>query len=224
MNKRFDKLCSLLNYRFSDEQFLIRALTHRSYSAEHNERLEFLGDSVLGCVIAKYLYQHYPQLTEGDLSRLRSNLVREQTLVVLAQQLELGNYLRLGDGERKSGGASRPSMLADGMEALFGAVFDDGGFSASEQVVLGLYIPLLEQTDLTTLGKDPKTLLQELLQSRRIKLPIYTIVNTEGEAHAQLFNVSCSIETLNVTTQGQGNSRRAAEQQAAELAYKQIIS
>ena len=173
-----------------------RALTHRSYSQAHNERLEFLGDSVLNCVIARHLYDAYPNLPEGDLSRLRSNLVNQQTLHTLAQQLNLGEFLLLGEGERKSAGARRPSILADAMEALFGAVFLDGGFAAAQKVLLGLYVPFIAQADMQTLGKDAKTLLQEYLQGKKLPLPQYTVAAIQGEAHAQLFQVECQIPSL----------------------------
>jgi len=217
-------LCGQLGYDFNDPKLLQRALTHRSYAPEHNERLEFLGDSILGCVIAKHLYSAYPQLNEGELSRLRSNLVKEETLVILAQQIDLGSHLRLGEGERKSGGFRRPSILADGMEALFGAVCLDADFSAAEQVVLNLYVPYLAQADVLTQGKDAKTLLQEYLQSKRIPLPSYTVAATRGEAHAQSFQVECAIPSLNIITRGEGNSRRNAEQQAALAAFQELSS
>jgi ribonuclease III len=215
-------LCKQLGYQFAQAQLLQRALTHRSYSAAHNERLEFLGDSVLNCAIAKYLYDAYPDLPEGDLSRLRSNLVNQQTLAILAQRLNLGEQLLLGEGERKSAGFRRPSILADALEALFGAVLLDADFAAAEKVVLGLYVPLIAQTDLQTLGKDAKTLLQEFLQGRKLALPNYNVVEIKGEAHAQTFIVSCEIAQLGLTTQGEGASRRVAEQVAAERAYQQI--
>jgi ribonuclease-3 len=201
---------------------LQRALTHRSYAPEHNERMEFLGDSILGCVIAKYLYSNYPQLSEGELSRLRSNLVREETLATLAQQLDLGSHLKLGEGELKSGGFRRPSILADALEALFGAVFLDSGFSEAEQAVLSLYIPYLEKVDVQTLGKDAKTMLQEYLQGKRIPLPVYSIVAMQGEAHEQSFQVECAIPSLKISARGTGTSRRNAEQQAAQAAYQQL--
>lgn len=216
------KLSKQLGHVFVQPQLLDRALTHRSAAPEHNERLEFLGDSVLGCVIAKYLYLSYPQLSEGDLTRLRSNLIKEETLAGLAQQLELGSYLQLGEGERKSGGFRRPSMLADAMEAIFGAVLLDSGFEAAEKVVLALFVPYLAQVDVQTLGKDAKTLLQEYLQARRIALPNYSIVAVQGEAHAQSFRVECAISALKITSHGEGSSRRNAEQQAAQAAYKQL--
>ena len=215
-------MCQQLGYEFSQPQLLQRALTHRSYSADHNERLEFLGDSILGCVIAKHLYTAFSHLDEGELSRLRSNLVREETLVILAQKIDLGSCLLLGEGERKSGGFRRPSILADGMEALFGAVFLDANFAAAEKVVLNLYVPYLASIDINTVGKDGKTLLQEYLQSKHFPLPLYTVTTIQGEAHAQSFHVECAIPSLKVTTQGEGNSRRNAEQQAALAAHQKI--
>ncbi len=215
-------LCRQLGHQFTHPQLLQRALTHRSYSAAHNERLEFLGDSVLNCAIAKYLYSAYPELPEGDLSRLRSNLVNQQTLAALAQQLNLGEQLLLGEGERKSAGYRRPSILADALEAVFGAVLLDTDFAAAEKVVLGLYVPFIARTDLQTLGKDAKTLLQEHLQGRKLALPQYNVVEIKGEAHAQTFVVSCEIAQLGLVTQGEGSSRRIAEQVAAERAYQRI--
>jgi ribonuclease-3 len=211
-----------LGYVFREQQLLQRALTHRSYSPEHNERMEFLGDSVLGCVIARYLYGNYPQLSEGELSRLRSSLVREETLALLARQLDLGSHLRLGEGELKSGGFRRPSILADALEALFGAVLLDSGFSEAEQAVLKLYVPYLETMDVQTQGKDAKTLLQEYLQGRRLPLPSYTIIAMQGEAHEQSFHVECAIPSLKISTRGSGTSRRNAEQQAAQAAWQQL--
>ena len=217
-------LCRRLGYVFTQPQLLQRALTHRSHSQAHYERLEFLGDSVLNCVIAKHLYDSFPDLPEGDLSRLRSNLVNQQTLFILAQQLHLGELLLLGEGERKSAGFRRPSILADALEALFGAVFLDAGFAAAQQVVLGLFVPFIAQADVQTLGKDAKTLLQEYLQGKRMALPKYTVIATQGEAHAQLFQVECEIAQLKLTTRGEGVSRRAAEQSAAEAAYRKILA
>lgn len=222
MQQNKDSLCRQLGYVFKQPSLLQRALTHRSYAPDHYERLEFLGDSILGCVIAKYLYSEYPDLSEGDLSRLRSNLVKESTLVVFAQQLNLGCFLRLGEGELKSGGHKRPSILADAVEALFGAIFLDGGFLAAEQAVLNLFVPYLANVDMTTLGKDAKTLLQECLQGRRLALPVYGVLQTQGVAHEQLFQVECTIPALKITTRGAGTSRRNAEQQAALAAYQLI--
>lgn len=221
-NKDNAELCRQLGHIFTQPQLLQRALTHRSYAPDHYERLEFLGDSVLGCVIAKYLYSEFPDLSEGDLSRLRSNLVKESTLVLFAQQLNLGNQLKLGEGELKSGGHRRPSILADAVEALFGAIFIDGGFAAAETAVLNLFVPYLAKVDMKTLGKDAKTLLQEYLQGKRLALPDYRVTDTKGVAHEQLFQVECAIPSLKITTSGAGTSRRNAEQQAALAAY-QII-
>jgi len=217
-----DALCRRLGYQFSSPPLLARALTHRSYSQAHNERLEFLGDSVLNCVIASHVYDAYPELPEGNLSRLRSNLVNQQTLHTLAQQLNLGEFLLLGEGERKSAGASRPSILADAMEALVGAVFVDGGFAAAQKVLLDLYVPLIAQTDANAFGKDAKTQLQEYLQGKKLPLPQYSVTAIQGEAHAQLFRVECKIPDLKIAAQGEGVSRRAAEQAAAEAAYSKI--
>jgi ribonuclease-3 len=214
-----EALCRQIGHQFSQPQLLQKALTHRSHSTAHYERLEFLGDSVLNCAIAKYLYDHHPELPEGDLSRVRSNLVNQQTLFTLAQNLNIGELLLLGEGERKSAGSRRPSILADTMEALFGAVFLDADFAAAEQVVLRLYMPLIEQMDVQNLGKDAKTQLQEYLQARKLALPKYTVVATQGEAHAQLFVIECAIPQLKIASRGEGSSRRIAEQAAAEAAY-----
>lgn len=222
-SKASDTLCRHLGYEFRDPGLLARALTHRSFSADHNERLEFLGDSVLGCIIAKYLYSTYPQLTEGELSRLRSSLVREKTLALLAQRIDLGSRLKFGEGERKSGGSRRPSILADAMEAMFGAIMLDGGFAEAEKAVLALFVPYLAGADIQSLGKDAKTMLQEYLQGRRIPLPSYSIVEVQGESHAQLFRVECAIPSMSITTQGEGASRRSAEQQAAQAAYQRLV-
>ena len=210
-----------LGYSFAQAPLLQQALTHRSHSAANNERIEFLGDSILNCCVAHELYQRFATLKEGELSRLRANLVRQETLAELAQKLELGTYLHLGEGELKSGGFRRPSILADGLEALLGAVFLDGGFAAAQAVVRGLYASLLEHLDPQTLGKDPKTLLQELLQARKIPLPQYAVVATQGAAHNQLFQVECQIPRLEIRTTGFGASRRIAEQEAAQLAFAQ---
>lgn len=215
-------LCRQLGYQFAQPALLQRALTHRSHSAAHNERLEFLGDSVLNCAIARYLFDTYPDLPEGDLSRLRSNLVNQQTLATLAEKLNLGEHLLLGEGERKSAGHRRPSILADSLEALFGAVLLDADFETAEKVVLGLYVPYIAQADLQTLGKDAKTMLQEFLQGRKLALPQYNVVEIKGEAHAQTFVVSCEIAQLGLNTRGEGASRRIAEQVAAERAYQLI--
>ena len=215
------RLQQALGYTFARSHLLTQALTHRSYGALNNERLEFLGDSVLNCTVARALYDAFPELPEGSLSRLRANLVRQETLAEIAVTLKLGDSLRLGEGELKSGGFRRPSILADGLEALIGAVFLDGGFAAAQGAIRGLYASLLEHLDPQTLGKDPKTLLQELLQARKIPLPQYAVVATKGAAHKQLFQVECQIPQLAIRTTGYGASRRIAEQEAAQLAFAQ---
>jgi ribonuclease III len=213
-----------INYAFKQESLLTQALTHRSYSGINNERLEFLGDGVLNCVMASQLYQRYPKLPEGDLSRLRAHLVKEPTLGEIASGLNLGDSLRLGEGEMKSAGWRRPSVLADALEAIIGAVFVDGGFSEAEALVVRLYAPLLDQLDPKSIAKDPKTLLQEYLQGRKVDLPEYVVLATEGEAHCQIFRVECYIAKLGVRTQGEGSSRRVAEQKAAQLAYQKAVN
>lgn len=215
-------LARLIAHDFQNESLLTQALTHRSYSSTNNERLEFLGDGVLNFIIAYQLYQRYPKLPEGDLSRLRAYLVKEPTLSEIARNLNIGDALKLGEGELKSGGWRRPSVLADAMEAIIGAVFVDGGFAAAEAFVVRLYTPLLENLDPKSIGKDPKSLLQEYLQGRKVDLPEYVVLATEGEAHCQTFRVECYIPKLNIRTQGEGSSRRVAEQQAAQLAYEKL--
>jgi ribonuclease III len=207
-------------YEFKDSSLLRRALTHRSHSTINNERLEFLGDSVVNCTIALALYQKFPDLPEGELSRLRASLVSQPALAALAEGLELGQHLALGDGELKSGGARRPSILSDALEAVLGAVLLDGGFEAAKQVVHGVFQAALASTNPSTTGKDAKTLLQELLQQKRQALPNYTVVAIRGEAHEQEFEVECVIEPLNIRCSGKGVSRRRAEQEAARQAYQ----
>lgn len=215
-------LQAALGHRFSDPALLAQALTHRSFGTPHNERLEFIGDSVLNCVIARALYLRFEALPEGALSRLRAGLVKQDSLHHLAQALDLGSLLRLGEGELKSGGHRRPSILADALEALFGAVFLDGGFDAASGVIEKLYAPSLAAIDPGIDGKDPKTALQEWLQARRLPLPVYQVSTIRGEAHAQEFEVSCSLPDLGITTQGVGVSRRAAEQHAARAVLDRI--
>lgn len=212
-----------IGHTFRDESLLRRALTHRSYAADHNERLEFLGDSVLNCAIARELYHRFPQLTEGDLSRLRAGLVSQPALAKVAAQASLGTRLLLGEGELKSGGARRPSILADAVEAVIGATFLDAGFDAAHGVVRTLFASALEQVN-PRQAKDPKTQLQELVQGRRLALPQYTVVATHGEAHDQRFEVECVVLALDIRTRGTGTSRRAAEQAAACEAYRQALA
>ena len=218
-----DRLLAL-PHRFRDPGLLRLALTHRSFSADHNERLEFVGDGVLNCVIAATLYERFPQLPEGDLSRIRANLVNRATLHALALELDLGARLALGEGELKSGGASRPSILSDALEAVIGAVFVDAGFDAARTVVLALYADTLGALTPSQLGKDAKTRLQEFLQGRRLPLPEYAVIAVTGEAHAQTFEVACRVAALGIDVTARGASRRAAEQGAAELALGRLGS
>jgi ribonuclease III len=219
-----DRLRDRLDYEFRDPDLLGEALTHRSFGVPHNERLEFVGDAVLNCAVALILFERFPATQEGELSRARANLVNRDTLAQLARQIDLGAHIRLGEGEQKSGGANRSSIIADALEAVIGAVFFDGGFSAARAVIDRIYADLLRAADPTTLGKDPKTRLQEWLQARRHPVPEYAIVATSGEAHAQLFEVDCKIAPLSLITHGSGSSRRAAEQEAAAAALAQIMA
>jgi ribonuclease-3 len=215
-----DGFCRTIGYRFTDIDLLRRALTHRSYGASHNERLEFLGDSVVNCVVALELFEKFPRLAEGELSRLRANIVNQPSLAAAAQRLGFGQHLLLGEGELKSGGARRPSMLADSVEAVVGAVFLDGGFEAARTAVRTLLGVMLDTIDPASSGKDPKTLLQEYLQARKWALPQYSVVATRGEAHEQQFQVECIIAELGIRSLGEGASRRSAEQEAAREAYE----
>ena len=211
-----------IGYRFVQPALLAQALTHRSHGSPDNERLEFLGDSVLNCVIAAELYSRFGSASEGGLSRMRANLVRQETLHQIAQSLSIGDCLRLGEGELKSGGHTRPNALADALEALFGAIYLDGGFGTARETILRLYSGALDKVDPKATGKDPKTMLQELLQARHIPPPKYLVVSTSGAKHSQQFEVECRIAELSVVTTGSGNNRRAAEQEAAHLAYGQV--
>lgn len=215
-------LADVTGYSFADPSLLGQALTHRSFGTPHNERLEFLGDGVLNCIIAALLFERFEELPEGDLSRLRASLVNQQSLHELAQEIGLGAHLKLGEGEIKSGGAQRPSILADTIEALIGAAFLDGGFAGARVMVSRLFERRLRDADPHAIGKDAKTLLQEYLQGRRMALPQYSVVATAGEAHEQNFRVECAVAELAVRTQGEGPSRRAAEQVAAKRAYDEI--
>ena len=217
-----DQLQARLGHVFADARLLQEALTHRSFGQPNNERFEFLGDSILNCVIAIALFERFGELREGELSRVRASLVRQDALHRIALDLDLGDCLRLGEGELKSGGSRRPSILADAVEALFAAVFLDAGFAAAKAVVDRLYVPLLAEVDPLKPSKDPKTALQEWLQGRRIPVPTYSMVQVIGEAHAQEFEVVCEIPKLGVRTLGRGPSRRIAEQQSAELALAAV--
>lgn len=211
-----------LGHVFSQPEFLRQALTHRSHSAPHNERLEFLGDSVLNCTIASLLFEHFPALREGELSRLRASLVRQETLADIAARLGLGDQLRLGEGELKSGGFRRPSILADALEAVFGAIYLDAGFDAARAAIAALYRERLAAIDPSRACKDAKTALQEFLQARRMPVPDYRLVDTRGEAHTQEFEVLCSVPGLSAEGTGLGTSRRGAEQEAARVVLDRL--
>jgi ribonuclease-3 len=217
-----DALLARLGHDFTQKNLLVQALTHRSFSADNNERLEFLGDGVLNCVVGALLYERFPDLKEGQLSRIRANLVNQQPLYEIALGLELGRHLRLGEGELKSGGATRPSILADALESIIGATFLDAGFEAARALIMRLYAGRLNEIDPATNGKDAKTLLQEWLQSRRHGLPVYELVATSGQAHAQIFRVACRVGALGIDTEGSGASRKAAEQAAAQAAFEKL--
>ena len=217
-----NRLEQAIGHRFSDASLLLTALTHRSHSSTHNERLEFLGDSILNGVIARQLFDRFPELPEGDLSRLRANLVCQDSLHQLALSLSLGSFLRLGDGELKSGGSQRPSILADALEALFGAIWLDAGYDAASAVIVRQYASMLAAIVPGQAIKDAKTQLQECLQGRRLPLPQYSLIATEGEAHAQQFRIACTIDALQIRSEGSGNSRRSAEQMAAERALERL--
>ena len=204
-----------LEHTFSNPQLLVLALTHRSFSSDHNERIEFLGDSVLNLAVAGLLYERLGELPEGDLSRARANLVKQETLHQVAVALGLPDLLRLGEGEAKSGGQKRPSILADALEALLGAVYLDAGFDVAASLVRRLFKDVEINATMQAIGKDPKTELQEWLQGRKMSLPIYRIVGTEGAAHKQTFDVECEIVEYRRAERGTGNSRRAGEQAAA---------
>lgn len=209
-------------YRFSDQSLAELALTHRSANKQNNERLEFLGDAILGFTIADELLRRNPQAPEGELSRLRSRLVNQQTLADLAAQLQLGDLLVLGPGELKSGGRQRVSIVADAVEAVIGAIYLDGGLEACRAVILMLYRELLEDNVPGIAGKDSKTRLQELLQAKGLPLPAYSVKSIDGEAHEQTFVVSCRINMLDEPTIGRGSNRRLAEQQAARKALQAL--
>lgn len=222
MVANLDRLQRAIGHRFSDVTLLERALTHRSFGQPNNERLEFLGDSILNCVVAIALFERFGDLREGELSRLRASLVCQDGLHRIALELDLGEYLRLGEGELKSGGFRRPSILADALEAVFAAVFLDQGLPAAQAVIDRLYGPVIARIDPQLGSKDPKTALQELLQGRKLPLPTYSTVKVYGEAHAQEFEVTCEVNALSLRTIGRGANRRAAEQQSAENALAQL--
>ena len=215
MDTRLAALQQRIGHRFADASLLTCALTHRSFGADHNERLEFLGDAVLSLAISGLLFERFAGSDEGDLTRVRAHLVREDSLHRVAVQLGLPEVLRLGEGEARGGGAQRASILADALEALIGATFRDGGFDAASAVVEGLFGEVIQTTDVASWSKDAKTELQEWLQARRLPVPTYRISATRGQAHAQTFEVECLVPALNLTEPGEGRSRRVAEQEAA---------
>jgi ribonuclease-3 len=214
--------CKELGYSFVQLELLREALTHRSHSTPHNERLEFLGDAVLNFSVAAMVYKHFPEMPEGHLSRLRANFVNQQALSELALRLQMDKIIRLGEGELRSGGSQRPSILANAFEAVLGAIYLDSNYVQVETVVTTLYLPIIKNVDPKTQGKDPKTLLQEFLQSHKLALPEYIVVTTIGKAHQQKFAVECVISALNIRTVGEGANRRSAEQVAAKLAYEEV--
>ncbi|ADC62650.1 ribonuclease III [Allochromatium vinosum] len=222
MNADPRRLAQALGHRFTREELLIQALTHRSVGSSNNERLEFLGDALIGFVIAEALWERFPKADEGTLSRMRASLVKRESLARLARDLKLGDSLRLGAGELRTGGHARDSILADALEAVLGAVYLDAGFERTRTVVLELFAARLEQTDAERAGKDPKTRLQEWLQSYKRPLPEYLVLSIDGDQHDQTFIVSCQLQDADVTTRGTGTSRRRAEQAAAESMLERI--
>lgn len=213
-----------LGHVFADAGLLVRAVTHKSFGADHYERLEFLGDAVLSLGVSALLYRRFDRSDEGDLTRVRAHLVRQEMLFKLAQQLGLPETLRLSEGEAKGGGAQRPSILADALEAIIGAVYLDAGFDAARDLVLRLMEPLVAESTLEGWSKDAKTALQEWLQGRKLAVPTYRIDATRGRAHEQVFVVACELPEMNITVTGEGLSRRAAEQVAAEAALARLQS
>lgn len=224
MNEGLMALQRRLQHEFSNASLLSRAVTHRSFSIDHNERLEFLGDSVLSLAVSDLLYARLSSLPEGDLSRVRANLVKQDTLHQLAVGLGLPEVIRLGEGEVRSGGQKRPSILADALEAVIGAVYLDAGFSAAQALVHRLFKAVEINPEMDAIGKDPKTELQEWLQGRKMKLPAYQVVGTLGMAHRQTFDVECEIAELNLSERGIGGSRRAGEQAAAAAMLQTLKS
>lgn len=210
----------MLGYVFSDRQLLLQAVTHRSFSATHNERLEFVGDGILNALVARALFRAFPRQSEGDLSRIRARLVCQEGLADIALELGLGDYIRLGEGELKSGGYRRPSILADALEAILGAIWLDGGLTALEPVIERLFASRIAAIDPATAGKDAKTSLQEWLQARKLPLPTYVIERQDGDSPEQVFEVSCTVTELKTTTRGIAGSKRAAEQEAAANALQ----
>ncbi len=220
---RFLELESALGYSFKNSALLQVALTHRSYGSEHNERLEFLGDSILNCAVSTLLFKNYPLMDEGKMSRVRSHLVNQDCLVLIGRRLHLEDCLLLGAGESRGTANIKNSIIADALEAIFGAIFLDSCFDSSRDCVIRLLDPVLKDTPIESMGKDPKTRLQEFLQSKRLKLPIYRILIEGGKSASPEFSVECTVEDLSIVTTGQGHSRRMAEQQAAQTALTAIL-
>ena len=212
-----DKLYTLTGYRFKQADLLEQALTHRSFSRQHNnDRLEFLGDSILNLIISNHIYQRFDAADEGDLSRIRASLVKQETLAIVARQYDLGNHIHLGGGELKSGGFRRDSILADALEALIGAIYLDSDYNQTEKIVLQLFDEQLQSVDASTNLRDPKTRLQEFLQAGKKNLPHYEVEQITGKAHDQVFTVSCKLDDLEMQSIGKGSSRKKAEQEAAQ--------
>jgi ribonuclease-3 len=222
VNEGLIALQTRLQHGFANTKLLTQAVTHRSFSADHNERLEFLGDSVLNLAVADLLFERLSSLPEGDLSRVRANLVKQDTLHQLAVQIGVPEVIRLGEGESRSGGQKRPSILADALEAIIGAVYLDAGFVAAQGLVHRLFRSVEINPEMQAIGKDPKTELQEWLQARKMNLPLYRVVGTQGAAHKQSFDVECEVIELNFSERGIGGSRRAGEQAAAAAMLQQI--
>lgn len=222
MNEGLIALQDRLQHSFANPALLSQAVTHRSFSSDHNERLEFLGDSVLNLAVADLLFDRLSSLPEGDLSRIRANLVKQDTLHQLAVELGLPDVIRLGEGESRSGGQKRPSILADALEAVIGAVYLDAGFVGAQALIHRLFKAVEINPTMEAIGKDPKTELQEWLQGRKMNLPLYKVVGTQGAAHKQTFDVECEIMELNFSERGIGGSRRAGEQAAASAMLQTI--
>ncbi len=222
MTGKLDSLCKKLGLTFNDQQLFKTALTHRSAGSKNNERLEFLGDSVLGFVIAQKLYEKFPDASEGVLSRLRASLVNQESLAELARKYELGNFLRLGSGELKSGGYRRDSILSDALEAILGAIVKDQGFDACQQWILEIFSEKLEQLALDNWQKDPKTRLQEAMQAKKLDLPVYELLTMSGMPHEQTFKIQCRIALIDDVCVGSGPSRKKAEQEAAEKMLSEL--
>lgn len=221
-SNKINRLELKLGYSFQGKVLLLQALTHRSLNTQHNERLEFLGDSILSFVIANQLYHRFPEIDEGDMSRMRASLVRGDTLAAIAREFDIGAYLQLGQGELKTGGTQRESILANSIEAIIGAIFLDSDIQKAEDIILRWYRERLKQVSPGDQQKDPKTRLQEYMQGRQLPLPFYLLIEVRGEAHDQEFTVHCQVSGLEQPMVGKGTSRRKAEQEAAEKTLKKL--